>query len=147
MKMCRFALVGCFLLAGCQSSPKPDTAAGFGTKAVSLRGTYGVAQGGVTEPVLKVDETKTGHAFEERITGEWRLDPNVPHVATESEVKRALGLDSVTGFPVFGLANDQEMLLKVPAGWTHGELAAKSGFILVSGGKAVAAQKIELGGQ
>lgn len=128
---------------------KPDAAAGFGTRAASLRGTYGVQQGGESVPFLKVDEVKAGYQFSERVEGEWGIDPQGPHVASEDEVKSALGLDSVTGFPVFGLATDRAMLLKVPAGWTGpgGRFTTKTGFVLVSGRQLMEAKKVELGGR
>ena len=143
-------LMGCVVLAGCHRGPKPDTAAGFGAKTVSLRGTYGVDSGPEVEPVLKVDETRTGYAFEERTSGEWGVDPETPHTATEDEVRRALG-GSAASFPVYGLVTNRAFLLKVPAGW-HGssqggaqQVTTKSGFLLFSGGTLVAAKKVELG--
>ena len=140
-------LVGFVLLSGCRNGRKPDAQAGFGTKVVSLRGTYGVQEGAETAPVLKVDETKTGYAFEERNAGEWGPDPETPHVVSEDEVRRALGVATV-GFPVFGLATGKALLLKVPAGWrSESGFATKSGFVLVEGGRLVEAKKLELGGR
>lgn len=130
---------------GCRGRVQPNAAEGFGTKTVSLRGTYGVEQGGELEPVLKVDETKTGYGFEERTTGEWGVDPETPHVVSEAEVRRAVGEIQA---PVFGLATNRATLLKVPAGWGNGAgFVTKSGFVLVNGGKLVEARKVELGGR
>lgn len=127
--------------------------AGLGSKPTSLRGVYGIAQGSVSEPVLRVDEVKEGYQFSERVEDEWGVDPQAPHTATEDEVKQALGLTSVTGFPVYGLVTDRMMLLKVPAGWTSPAGATqtgfttKTGFLVVNGRKLVEAKKLELGGR
>ncbi len=145
MKAGLLVLVGCVLLGACRNGHKPDADAGFGTKVVSLRGTYGVQEGAELAPVLKVGETKTGYAFEERNAGEWGPDPETPHVVSEDEVKRALGVGTV-GFPVFGLATGKALLLKVPAGWrSESGFVTKSGFVLVDGGRLVEAKKVELG--
>jgi hypothetical protein len=131
--------------AGCRVRLRPDAAEGFGTRPVSLRGTYGVERGAELEPVLKVDETKTGYAFEERTTGEWGADPETPHVVSEDEVRRAVGSVSV---PVFGLATTRATLLKLPVGWKNeAGFMTKSGFVLVSAGRLVEARKVELGGR
>ena len=141
------------LVGGCRQRPKPDAAAGFGTKAVSLKGVYGVRQGETWEPALQVQEVHGAYQFEERITGEWRVDPQVPHVVNEAEVGRALGLTAVTGFPVYGLGTDRIVLLKLPAGWSNNGTAGpkgittKSGFVLASGSGVVEAKKVELGGR
>ena len=146
MRRVAAAALLCVGLAGCHQRPKPNAAAGFGTKAVSLRGTYGVAHAGTVEPVLKVSEVKTGYQFEERTTGEWKPDAQVPHVATEAEVRQVVG--ATTGAaPVFGLATDSVWLLKVPAGWSGGGVVTKSGYLLVSEGKLAPAEKVELGGR
>ena len=135
------------LLGGCRGRLKPDTAEGFGAKTVSLRGTYGVAEGSIVDPVLKVDETRTGYAFEERSVGEWGPDPQTPHVVTEDEVQKWLGTtDAAT--PVFGLTTEHATLLKLPAGWIGPDgFVTKSGYVLVDAGKLVEARKVELGGR
>ena len=135
---------------------------GFGPKVVRLDGTYGVARGGIVEPALKVELTKTGYVFEERERDEeWKVDPETPHTATAEEVQRGLRVGS-PGVPVFGLATAKIMLLKLPAGWRKWERASgafcgcaardegvvtKSGFLIVSGGAMVAAEKVQLGGR
>lgn len=125
--------------------------AGLGSKPTSLRGVYGIARGSVSEPVLRVDEVKEGYQFSERVEGEWGVDPQAPHTATEEEVKQALGLTTITGFPVYGLVTDRMMLLKVPPGWTAPAGAAafttKTGFVVVNGRKLIEARKVELGGR
>lgn len=125
--------------------------AGLGSKPTSLRGVYGVQSGSVLAPVLRVDAIKDGYQFSERTEGEWQVDPQTPHTAGEAEVEQALGLTSVTGFPVYGLVTDRAMLLKVPAGWTAPAGApaftTKTGFVLVQGRKLVEAKKVELGGR
>ena len=150
MKACML-LVLLMPVAGCYQRPKPNAAAGFGTKAVSLRGTYGVRQGAETVPYLKVDEIKTGYQFSERTEDQWNVDSQVPHVASEAEVEHALGLATVTGFPVFGLATDRAMLLKVPVGWSapagSKPFETQTGFVLVSGQQLMEAKKVELGGR
>ena len=155
--MKRVVLVGVMVLAGCKAKVMPDQSQGFGPKVVRLDGTYGVARGGIVEPVLKVELTKTGYVFEERPQGEWEMDPETPHTATEDEVKRGLGAVTV---PVFGLATGRMLLLKMPPGWTSGAgvaglsgdakkepVVTKSGFLIVSGGAMVAAEKVQLGGR
>ena len=156
--MKRLALVGMMVFAGCRAKVTPDQAQGFGSKVERLDGTYGVARGGIVEPALKVELTKTGYVFEERPHGEWETDPEVPHTATEEEVTRGVGKVSV---PVFGLATGRILLLKMPPGWTSGAgvavlssgaqgkspVVTKSGFLIVSGGAMVAAEKVQLGGR
>ncbi len=127
--------------------------AGMGAKPTSLRGVYGIAQGGESEPVLRVDEVRDGYQFSERVEGEWGVDPQAPHTAGEREVQGALGLANVTGFPVYGLVTDRMMLLKVPAGWTAPAASAqapfttRTGYVLVSGRRLIEAKKVELGGR
>ncbi len=146
-------LLALALVGGCGRRPSPDVAAGFGTKAVSLKGVYGVRQGETWEPALQVQEVNGAYQFEERITGEWRVDPQVPHVVSEAEVGRALGLTVVTGFPVYGLRTDRIVLLKLPAGWSNnGSIANRmvttnSGYVLSSENGPVEAKKVELGGR
>ena len=133
------------LLVGCRGRLKPDAAEGFGPKTVSLRGTYGVANGSILEPVLKVDETRTGYAFEERSVGEWGPDAQTPHVVRKDEVDKWLG-SVIPGTPVFGLATDSATLLKLPANWKGPDgFVTKSGYVLVTAGKLVEARKVELG--
>ncbi len=130
------------LLAGCRGGGTRDRVA-----EDRLTGVYGVAHAGVVEPVLRVSEAKGGgYRFEERTTGEWKQDGQVPHVATVDEVKRGLGV-SGTEYRVFGLVTDSVWLLKVPAGWSGVGVTTKSGFVLVSEGKAAAAEKVEMGGR
>ncbi len=144
-------LAGLVLTGGCRQRPRPDAAAGFGQKAVSLKGVYGVRQGETWEPALQVQEVNGAYQFEERITGEWRVDPEVPHVVSEAEVGRALGLTGVTGFPVYGLGTHRIVLLKLPAGWAQGgsdasaKVSTKSGFLLSSDHGLTEAKKVELG--
>ncbi len=146
-------LAGLALLGGCRERPKPDAAAGFGLKAVSLKGVYGVREGETWSPALQVQEVNGAYQFEERITGEWRVDPEVPHVVSEAEVGRALGVTGIMGFPVYGLGTNQIVLLKLPAGWSNNSgnakktVTTKSGFVLSSGGGLVEAKKVELGGR
>ncbi len=135
------------LLVGCRGRVKPDTAEGFAPRTVSLRGTYGVANGSIVEPVLKVDETRTGYAFEERSVGEWGPDAQTPHVVREDEVQKWLG-SVIPGTPVFGLTTDRATLLKLPAHWEGPDgFVTNSGYVLVSAGKLVEARKVELGGR
>ena len=127
------------LLAGCQGARE--------IKSARLDGTYGVAHTGTVEPVLKVQAVPGGgYEFEERTTGEWKHDPEAPHVATAAEVTQALG-GVPAGTYVYGLATSTAGVLKVPAGWSGAGVTTKSGFLLVSGGKVVPAEKIELGGR
>ena len=140
------ALLLAFALTGCR--PRP----------VKLTGTYGVRRNKIVEPVLKVEQTKTGYEFEERTVGEWQVDPENPHVATADEVREWLG-NSVSNAPVFGLATKTAILLKVPSGWSSAqlghplagestpEIVTKSGYLLVSSGELFAAQKVELSGR
>ena len=130
-------LAGILLLAGCRATRE--------IKSARLDGTYGVAHAGTVEPVLKVQAVPGGgYEFEERTTGEWKHDPQTPHVATAAEVTQALG-NVPAGTYVYGLATGSVGVLKVPAGWTGAGVATKSGFLLVSQGKVAAAEKIELG--
>ena len=88
---------------------------------------------------------RTGYQFEERTTGEWKPDVQAPHTATEAEVVKSLG--GLPAKPVFGLATDSVLLLKVEPGWSGNGVTTKSGFLLVSEGKLAPAEKIELGGR
>ena len=115
---------------------------------VSLAGTYGVREGAETEPMLKVEQAKTGgYLFTERITGEWLADPEQPHVATEAEVGQALGLSGPPGFRVYGLTTSRATLLHVPPGWSGQGAQTTTGFVLVSNGRLLPASKVELGGR
>ena len=127
------------LLAGCRGARE--------LKSARLDGTYGVAHTGTVEPVLKVQALPGGgYEFEERTTGEWKHDPETPHVATEAEVTGALG-SVPAGTYVYGLATSAAGVLKVPAGWAGAGVTTRSGFLLVSDGKVAEAEKIELGGR
>ena len=117
------------------------------TKSARLDGTYGVAHAGPVEPVLKVEAVPGGgYEFEERTMGEWKQDPETPHVATEAELASALG-SVQQGSYVYGLATSSVGVLKMPAGWSGAGVTTRSGFLLVSRGKVAAAEKIELGGR
>ena len=140
-------LLICTSGAGCKAHRNPDMTRTGQPKTVRLDGTYGVRQGKELVPVLQVAGTKTGYSFTERVTDEWKPDPQAPHVVSEAEVERALHLPSVTGFYVFGLGTDSVLLLKVPAGWTGGQpsFTTKTGYVLVSNAVAQPAEKVELG--
>ena len=142
------------VLSGCKSAPLLDPPAARGS--VHLAGTYGVQRGGELEPVLKVEETRAGYQFEERVTGEWRVDSAVPHVLSEDEAKRVLGRGNVS-FPVFGLGTDSALLLEAPANWRSmpdvpvgpGAFAQVAGdkreYVLMTGGERFPARKVEMG--
>ncbi len=133
------AILGGVLLTGCRGTREIQSA--------RLDGTYGVAHPGTVEPVLKVQAVPGGgYEFQERITGEWKRDPETPHVATETEVMQALGV-APGGVYVYGLATGAVGILKVPAGWSGAGVTTKSGLLLVSHGTVAAAEKIELGGR
>ena len=125
------------LLAGCRAERE--------TKSARLDGTYGVAHAGTVEPVLQVQALPDGgYDFEERTNGEWKRDPEVPHVATEAELTKALGTVP-SGAYVYGLATARAGVLKLPAGWTGAGVTTRSGYLLVSQGTVAAAEKIQLG--
>ncbi len=135
----RTLCISLMLLGGCRGARE--------IKSARLDGTYGVAHTGTVEPVLKVQAVPGGgYEFEERTTGEWKHDPETPHVATEAEVVQALG-SAPAGAYVYGLATGSVGILRMPAGWSGAGVTTKSGFLLVSGGKVAAAEKIELGGR
>ena len=117
------------LASGCKPRAKDSKAEGFGTGRVSLKGTYGLHKGPEIEPVLKVEEAKTGgYTFEERVSDQWLADPETPHIPTEADLLRSF--HGPVGAATYGLSTSKIAIYKVPEGWSKGSFKTNTGYIL-----------------
>lgn len=118
MKKLISAVLGAFILVGCNSS-----------SVDSLAGAYGVQKNGQVQPVIKIEKTTAGYVFDDYRDGQWRTGTEIAQPMTKEEFEKLMGA-KVDGTFV-GIRTKGALVAKVPIGFSKGKFKTSTGYMMV----------------